>query len=106
MCWILGEEAQAARLFMKHVVRPTDLGFILRYASRVETVQLPTSDVALLEEAADTVGSGAAIGLPEQDTSPEPRIGMPGGGGTVGTNGRPINQNREAHLYDAIRVST
>ena len=25
---------------------------------------------------------------------------------TVGINGRPINANREAHLYDAIRVST
>jgi VWFA-related protein len=106
MSWILGEEAQAARLFMKHVVRPTDLGFILSYASRVETVQLPTSDVALLEEKADTVGSGAAIGLPDQSPSPEPRIGVPGSGGTVGINGRPINENREAHLYDAIRVST
>jgi len=106
MPWILGEEAQAARLFMKHVVRPTDLGFILSYASRVETVQLPTSDVALLEEKADSVGSGAAIGLPEQDTSSEPTIGMPRSGGTVGINGRPINANREAHLYDAIRVST
>ena len=106
MSWILGEEAQAARLFMKHIVRPTDLGFILSYASRVETVQLPTSDVALLEEKADTVGSGTAIGLPDQGPSPEPRIGMPGSGGTVGINGRPINENREAHLYDAIRVST
>jgi VWFA-related protein len=107
MSWILGEEAQAAKLFMKHVVRPTDLGFILSYASRVETVQLPTSDVALLEEKADTVGSGgAAIGLPEQEQAPEPGISIPGGGGTVGINGRPINQNREARLYDAIRVSS
>jgi VWFA-related protein len=106
MSWILGEEAQAARLFMKHVVRPTDLGFILSYASRVETVQLPTSDVALLEERADTIGSGeAAIGLPDQGLSPEPRIGMPGGG-TVGINGKPVDENREAHLYDAIRLST
>jgi len=106
MPWILGEEAQAAKLFMKHVVRPTDLGFILSYASRVETVQLPTSDIAPLEEKADSVGSGAAIGLPEQDTSSEPTIGMPRSGGTVGIDGRPINANREAHLYDAIRVST
>ena len=45
MSWILSEEAQASRLFVQHVVRPTDLGFILSYASRVETVQLPTSDV-------------------------------------------------------------
>jgi VWFA-related protein len=75
MSWILGEEAQAAKLFMKHVVRPTDLGFILSYASRVETVQLPTSDVALLEEKADTVGSEAAIGLPDQGPSLARRSG-------------------------------
>jgi Ca-activated chloride channel homolog len=106
MPWILGEEAQASILFMKHVVRPTDLGFILSYASRVETVQLPTSDVALLKEKAETIGSGgAAVGLPDQGPAPAPRLSIPGGG-TVGINGHPINQNREAHLYDAIRVST
>ena len=89
MSWILGEEAQAARLFMKHVVRPTDLGFILSYASRVETVQLPTSDVALLEEKADTVGSGAAIGLPDQGASPEPGSGCPGAEGRWASTGDP-----------------
>ena len=105
MSWILGEEAQASTLFMKHVIRPTDLGFILSYASRVETVQLPTSDVALLKEKAQTIGSGrAAIGLSDQGPAPAPRISIPGV--TVGINGRPINDNREAHLYDAIRVST
>jgi len=105
MSWILGEEAQAAKLFMKHVIRPTDLGFILSYASRVETVQLPTSDVALLAKQADTIGDGAAaIGLPERELAPERSVW---GGGTVGINGRrPLDQNREAHLYDAIRVST
>src|SRR6201985_1839953 len=66
MSWILSEEAQASRLFVQHVVRPTDLGFILSYASRVETVQLPTSDVALLQEKAGTIQLGAgAIGLQE-----------------------------------------
>ena len=58
---ILGEEAQASKLFVNHVLRPTDLGFILSYASRVETVQLPTSDVSLLEKQADTIGGGSAI---------------------------------------------
>ena len=104
MSWIRGEEAQASALFLKHVVRPTDLG-IVSYASRVETVQLPTSDIALLMDATETIGSGeAAIGLPEGDSS-SPRLSIPGGG-TVGINGRRIDQNREAHLYDAIRVST
>jgi len=106
MSGVLGEEAQASKLFMEHVVRPTDLGFILSYASRVETVQLPTSDVALLEKQADSIGGGAAIGLPDYDSAAEPRIGIPGGGTTVGINGRSINQLREAHLYDAIRIST
>ena len=106
MAWILSEEAHASRLFVEHVVRPTDLGFILSYASRVETVQLPTSDVALLKEKAGTIQiGGAAIGLPEQSSPRPPRVWFPGGG-TVGINGKPINQQREAHLYDAIRAGT
>jgi VWFA-related protein len=106
MSWVLGEEAEASKMFLRHVVRPTDLGFLVSYASRVETVQLPTSDISLLKEAADSIGSGgAAIGLPDHDSGTEPRISLPGGG-TVGINGRRIDQNRSAHLYDAIRVST
>src|SRR5215472_3407234 len=49
MAWILSEEAQASSLFLQHVVRPTDLGFVLNYGPRVETLQVPTSDIALLE---------------------------------------------------------
>lgn len=104
MSWILGEEAEATKMFLSHVVRPTDLGFVLSYASRVETVQLPTSDMALLRAAAGSIGNGAdAIGLPHESSSPE--ISIPGGG-TVGINGKRIDQNRSAHLYDAIRVGT
>lgn len=105
MSSILGEEAEASKLFLRHVVRPTDLGHILSYASRVETVQVPTSDVRLLAQKADSIGGGAAIGLPDKDAGPA-RISIPGGG-TVGINGKRIDQNpRDAHLYDAIRVST
>jgi len=93
-------------MFLRHVVRPTDLGFLVSYASRVETVQLPTSDIGLLRKAADSIGNGAAaIGFPDRDAPLEPRISLPAGG-TVGINGRRIDQNRTAHLYDAIRVST
>jgi Ca-activated chloride channel family protein len=103
MSWILAEEAQASRLFVQRVVRSTDLGFILSYASRVETVQLPTSDVALLMKKAGTIQvDGAAIGLPDHGPSPPPRIWFPGGG-TVGINGKHVNMQREARLYDAIR---
>ena len=106
MSWILGEEAQASALFVKHVVRPSDLGFILSYASRVETVQLPTSDAALLEAQAHSIQNGAAIGLPDHGgPSSGGGVWFPGGG-TVGTNGKHLNQDREAHLYDAARVAT
>jgi len=106
MARILGEEAEASKMFLRHVVRPTDLGFLVSYASRVETVQLPTSDIGLLRKAADSIGNGAAaIGFPDRDAPLEPRISLPAGG-TVGINGRRIDQNRTAHLYDAIRVST
>jgi Ca-activated chloride channel family protein len=103
MSWILGEEAQASKMFLRRVVRPTDLGFVVSYGSRVETVQLPTSDPVLLRVAAESIGKGAAIGLPERAPA-EPSIWT---GGTVGINGRhPLDPNRESHLYDAIRVST
>jgi len=35
MARILGEEAEASKMFLRHVVRPTDLGFLVSYASRV-----------------------------------------------------------------------
>lgn len=77
-------------MFLRRVVRPTDLGFLVSYASRVETVQLPTSDIRLLREAADSIGNGAAaIGLHDKDAPLEPRVSLPGGG-TVGINGRRI----------------
>lgn len=106
MQWVLGEEAEASKMFMRHVVRPTDLGFILSYASRVETVQLPTSDIALLKAGADSIGNGgAAIGLPDRGADPTPEVSIPGGG-TVGINGKRVGQSRDAHLYDAIGVAT
>src|SRR6516225_11398008 len=58
MAWILNEEATATSMFMKHVVRPTDLGFILSYHARVETVQVPTSDTGLLQEKVDEIRGG------------------------------------------------
>ena len=114
MAWMLNEEAQASTLFLKHVVRPTDLGFALSYANRVETLQLPTSDTALLAEKLDSIRSGGTVmGTPDQ-TPPPPASQAPFPGGPhmpgpvpgTGPLGRPYNQNREAHLYDAIRVGT
>ena len=105
MSWLLSEEAQASADFLRHVVRHTDLGFVLSYASRVETLQTPTSDVLLLRQQAESISNGGAIGLPDKDSSDEPGLSLPGGG-TVGINGKRVNQNRSAHLYDAINVGT
>jgi VWFA-related protein len=105
MSWILGEEAQASAVFLTRVVRKTDLGFILSYASRVETVQLPTSDIGMLTQQVESIGRGAAIGLPEEGSPSPVGLSIPGGG-TVGINGKRVNEHREAHLYDAIRVGT
>jgi len=105
MAWILDQEAQATGLFMKHVVRPTDLGFILSYHSRVDPIQLPTSDTALLQKKADEIRSGGTV-FGDPDRLPPRTIPFPGTGPTAGPTGQPYNLQREAHLYDAIRVST
>ena len=104
MSWILNEEATATGLFMKHVVRPTDLGFVLAYHARVETLQVPTSDTGLLQKKVDEIRSwGTNVGVPDQ--APAPRR-FPGPIPPTGPTGEPYNLRREAHLYDAIRVST
>src|SRR6516165_1855024 len=104
MAWILNEEATATSLFMKHVVRPTDLGFVMSYHARVETLQVPTSDTTLLQEKVNEIRSwGTAVGNPDQMPAPRP---FPGPTPPIGPTGQPYNLHREAHLYDAIRVST
>jgi len=105
MSWILDEEGHAASLFLRHVVRPSDLGFAVSYAAAVNTLQLPTSDIKLLNESVRSVQSGGGeVGPAPEGTGPVPDIGV-GGGGTVGINGKPVQMNREAHLYDALRYS-
>jgi VWFA-related protein len=104
MAWILNEEAGATSMFMKRVVRPTDLGFILSYHARVDTLQVPTSDTELLQEKVDGIRRWATtVGTPDQ--APPPRT-FPGEIPPIGPTGQPVNQHREAHLYDALRVST
>lgn len=104
MAWILGEEAAATSLFLKRVVRSTDLGFIVGYSARTETIQGPTSDTGLLQHQVDEIRSwGTTIGNPDDQSAPRPPLpGIP----PVGTTGKPYNSLREARLYDAIRVST
>lgn len=104
MKWILNEEASASSFFMKHVVRPTDLGFILSYHARVDTIQVPTSDTELLQKKVDEIRSwGTNAGSGDPVTRQLPQLpGVP----PIGTTGQPYNLQREAHLYDALRVST
>ena len=104
MAWILNEEAAATSAFMRHVVRPTDLGFILSYHARVDTLQVPTSDTNLLQERVDEIRQWATTaGTPDQ--APPPAT-FPGPIPPIGPTGQPVNQRRDAHLYDALRVST
>jgi VWFA-related protein len=104
MAWILNEEAAATSAFMRHVVRPTDLGFILSYHARVDTLQVPTSDTEMLQEKVDEIRLWATTaGTPDQAPPP---LTLPGPIPPIGPTGQPVNQRREAHLYDALRVST
>ncbi len=106
MSWILDQEADASTAFLKHVVRPTDLAFIVSYHNRVDVLQYPTSDSRLLQEQLDQLRSwGTVAGPPQQTVTPSPIPGI-GGGPMGGPTDRPRNPQRPAHLYDAIRVST
>jgi Ca-activated chloride channel family protein len=104
--WILEEEGHAASMFLRRVVRPSDLAFVVSYAAAVDTLQPPTSDMALLQASVRSVPSGGGeVGPGPEGTAAPPDIGV-GAGGTVGINGKPVRINREAHLYDAMRYST
>jgi len=106
MDWLLEEEGHAASLFLRHVVRPSDLGFVVSYAAAVDTLQLPTSDMKLLQASVRNVPSGGGeVGPAPEGTGTVPEIGV-GGGGTVGINGKPVQMNRTSRLYDAIQFST
>jgi Ca-activated chloride channel family protein len=105
LSWILDEEGHAASMFLRHVVRPSDLAFVVSYAAAVEPLQLPTSDMALLQASVRSVPSGGGeVGPAPEGAAAPPDIGV-GAGGTVGINGKPVRIRREAHLYDAIRYS-
>lgn len=101
----LGMEAESSSLFLERVVRPSDLGFIVSYAAHVDTLQGPTSDVALLKQQAQSIRGQATM---YEAPSPQRPVvigpGIPGGGGPIPMPAP--NPRRDAHLYDAIRIST
>jgi VWFA-related protein len=97
MARILGLEAEASSLFLSRVVRKNDLGFVVSYDAHVTTVQVPTADVSLLVDQVQTI---RRFGRADQ-IGGSPRGPYPGGG----TMGMPNTDYREAHLYDAVRIS-
>ena len=98
----LAFEADATSMFVERVVRPTDLAFLVSYANRVETLQVPTSDIALLKDQAQTVRSTAPV-----------EVSLPAGGSPFPDSRMPVpgvpipqrNHDRQARLYDAVRSS-
>jgi len=98
----LAFEADATSMFVQRVVRPSDLAFLVSYANRVETLQVPTSDIALLKDQAQTVRSTAPV-----------EVSLPAGGNPFPDSRMPIpgvpipqrNRDRQARLYDAVRSS-
>ncbi len=118
----LAFEADATSMFMQRVVRPTDLAFLVSYANRIETLQVPTSDVALLKDQAQTIRATGPVevSLPGGPIAfPDPRVQIPGtpipGAPFPGSRipGVPIPgvpstrriRDRQARLYDSVRFS-
>jgi len=98
----LAFEADATSMYVERVVRPADLAFLVSYANRFETLQVPTSDIALLKDQAQTIRSTAQVEV----SLPAGRIPFPGP--RMPIPGLPIpqrNRDRQARLYDAVRSS-
>ncbi len=100
MARILGLEAEASSLFVQRVVRKNDLAFVVSYDAHVATVQVPTPDVAQIQEQVQTIRRYARA----DQMSGAPRGPWPGPTGSP-PPGIPNTNYREAHLYDAVRIS-
>ena len=101
----LNLEAAATSMFFDRVLRRQDLGFIVSYAAHVETLQLPTADVALLTQQAHTVQPAGSLDDIFSSPMPMPMPGPFPRGGPVGTPPQ-VYTDRKARLYDAARIST
>lgn len=101
MARILGLEAEAASLFFHRVVRKNDMGFVVSYDARVNTVQVPTGDLEQIDQQIQTIRRSARA---DQMSGP-PRAPWPGPTGAP-PPGIPNTNYREAHLYDAVRIAT
>src|SRR5436190_398993 len=73
----LSLEADAASSFFHAAMRKRDLGFVTRYASLIETLQVPTEDAQLLADKSQIITRGGRPDGPALSTS-RPRT-YPGG---------------------------
>jgi Ca-activated chloride channel family protein len=100
----LGLEADAASHFFTSVMRPNDYGFLISYASRIQTLQVSVDDSAKLAEQAQTIrrggrsdGVSSAVNMPNMQRFPLP--------GPFPTSAPDPASLRVARLYDAVGFS-
>jgi Ca-activated chloride channel family protein len=100
----LGLEADAASHFFTSVMRPNDYGFLISYASRIQTLQGSVDDPAKLAERAQTIRIGgrpdatsADANMPTMQRFPAP--------GPFPTSAPDLARLRVARLYDAVGFS-
>jgi VWFA-related protein len=108
----LGLEADAASGFFNIVMRPNDQGFLVSYASRIETLQVPTEDAGRLAEKAQVIRRYAKVFDASAPPQHDPQITpFPGGRFPLPVPSRmpmpgPDTANlRVARLYDAVQSS-
>lgn len=100
----LGLEADAASHFFTSVMRPNDYGFLISYASRIQTLQGSIDNPAKLAEQAQTIRIGgrpdatsAHVNMPTMQRFPAPD--------PFPTSVPDLARLRVARLYDAVGFS-
>lgn len=107
---LLGLEAEAASQFLRHVLRPNDLAFVVSYRARVEVLQVPTAQLELLEKQVHSIRTYARPDLADYGSPSASGIlwptlpGMPPVSSPTPTWGSDPFQ-RIAKLYDALGLS-
>ncbi len=111
---VLSIEQEQARAFVRQVVRPRDLAFVLEFNVEAELLQNLTADIARLEsgiEAASVRGNPGGplpLPLPLPPTFP-PRLPLPrpGASGEEPGGSSPCNSwsRRDSCLYDAVNMA-
>lgn len=106
---ILGLEAEAATQFLRHVLRPADLAFVLSYDSRIHVLQVPTADLDLLEEKVQSIRRYARAQETAGPLPPSPPpswpLPMPSPLPRPAPGPVPMPELRVARLYDALGLS-